>query len=143
VREGTGEEPFKGQTIKCVSSVFVRAEGAKRRELQAVGWSAEAEGFHGWSARAHYTGKLASNGRKFDSSYDRGSPLQFKARLPALSPSHNGTSVVRTTRHLLREVLGAAGAHAPCWEWPGTAWPSTGCRKAAPLTTYEHSSRRF
>lgn len=43
VREGTGDEPFKGQTIK-----------------------------------AHYTGKLASNGRKFDSSYDRGSPLQFK-----------------------------------------------------------------
>lgn len=43
MREGTGDEPFKGQTIK-----------------------------------AHYTGKLASNGRKFDSSYDRGSPLQFK-----------------------------------------------------------------
>jgi hypothetical protein len=28
------------------------------------------------------------------------------------------------TRRLLREVLGAAGVHAPCWEWPGSAWPS-------------------
>ena len=30
--------------------------------------------------------------------------------------------------------LGSAGAQAPCWEWPGTAWPSTGCCfAAAPL----------
>lgn len=28
--------------------------------------------------RAHYTGRLASNGRVFDSSYDRGRPLTFK-----------------------------------------------------------------
>mmetsp|Transcript_19702 Transcript_19702/g.33123 ORF Transcript_19702/g.33123 Transcript_19702/m.33123 type:complete len:227 (-) Transcript_19702:215-895(-) len=34
--------------------------------------------FKGESIRAHYTGKLASNGKKFDSSYDRGSPLPFK-----------------------------------------------------------------
>ena len=31
------------------------------------------------------------------------------------------------TRRLLRETLGSAGAQAPCWEWPGTAWPSTDC----------------
>ena len=30
-------------------------------------------------------------------------------------------------RRLLREALGSAGSQAPCWEWPGTAWPSTGC----------------
>ena len=29
VREGTGEEPFKGQTIKCVSSLFVRLRGLR------------------------------------------------------------------------------------------------------------------
>jgi peptidylprolyl isomerase len=28
--------------------------------------------------RAHYTGRLVSNGRVFDSSYERGRPLQFK-----------------------------------------------------------------
>lgn len=28
--------------------------------------------------RAHYTGRLASTGAKFDSSYDRGRPLSFK-----------------------------------------------------------------
>jgi len=43
VREGDGDAPTKGESI-----------------------------------RAHYTGRLASNGRKFDSSYDRGSPLSFK-----------------------------------------------------------------
>jgi len=72
VREGTGEEPFKGQTIKCVSSVFVRFRGWEKGSavLKLRGLLER--------ARAHYTGKLASNGRKFDSSYDRGSPLQFK-----------------------------------------------------------------
>jgi len=29
-------------------------------------------------ARCHYTGRLASNGRVFDSSYERGRPLTFK-----------------------------------------------------------------
>lgn len=28
--------------------------------------------------RCHYTGRLASNGRVFDSSYERGRPLTFK-----------------------------------------------------------------
>ena len=51
---------------------------------------------------------------------------------------------------LPRGALGSAGAHAPCWEWPGTAWPCTGfCFAAAPLTTprapgplaYTHSRR--
>mmetsp|Transcript_16986 Transcript_16986/g.32866 ORF Transcript_16986/g.32866 Transcript_16986/m.32866 type:complete len:215 (+) Transcript_16986:121-765(+) len=32
----------------------------------------------GETISAHYTGKLASNGFKFDSSYDRGSPLKFQ-----------------------------------------------------------------
>ena len=31
---------------------------------------------------------------------------------------------------------GSAGAHAPCWVWPSSAWPPTGCCfAAAPLTT--------
>jgi len=42
VREGTGEEPFKGQTIKCVSSVFVRFRGWEKGIC-----SAEAEGATG------------------------------------------------------------------------------------------------
>lgn len=28
--------------------------------------------------RAHYTGRLVSNGRVFDSSYERGRPLTFR-----------------------------------------------------------------
>ena len=32
----------------------------------------------GTMIKAHYTGKLLENGRKFDSSYDRGEPLEFK-----------------------------------------------------------------
>ena len=32
----------------------------------------------GDSIKAHYSGRLASNGQKFDSSYDRGKPLVFK-----------------------------------------------------------------
>ena len=33
-------------------------------------------------------------------------------------------------------VFGSAGARAPCWVWPGSAWPPTGrCFAAAPLTT--------
>ena len=35
-----------------------------------------------------------------------------------------------------RGALGSAGARAPCWVWPGSAWPPTGrCFAAAPLTT--------
>lgn len=30
------------------------------------------------AGRCHYTGRLASNGRVFDSSYERGRPLSFK-----------------------------------------------------------------
>jgi peptidylprolyl isomerase len=32
----------------------------------------------GTMIKAHYTGRLLENGRKFDSSYDRGEPLRFK-----------------------------------------------------------------
>jgi peptidylprolyl isomerase len=32
----------------------------------------------GMTISAHYTGRLLANGRKFDSSYDRGEPLKFK-----------------------------------------------------------------
>ncbi len=32
----------------------------------------------GTTIKAHYTGKLLENGRKFDSSYDRGEPIEFK-----------------------------------------------------------------
>jgi peptidylprolyl isomerase len=32
----------------------------------------------GTMIKAHYTGKLLENGRKFDSSYDRGEPIEFK-----------------------------------------------------------------
>jgi hypothetical protein len=44
---------------------------------------------------------------------------------------------------LLQEVLGAAGAHAPCGEWQGSAGPSTGCCKAAPLTFFLLVCRRL
>ena len=47
-----------------------------------------------------------------------------------------------------RGALRSAGAQAPCWEWPGTAWPSTGCCfAAAPLTDStlrtEHADDRY
>ncbi len=31
---------------------------------------------------AHYSGRLTENGKKFDSSYDRGSPLAFQVGMP-------------------------------------------------------------
>jgi FKBP-type peptidyl-prolyl cis-trans isomerase len=34
--------------------------------------------------RCHYTGRLASNNRVFDSSYERGRPLSFKVRAASL-----------------------------------------------------------
>jgi len=42
-----------------------------------------------------------------------------------------------------RGALGSAGARAPCWVWPGSAWPPTGhCFAAAPLTTVYLQKRR-
>jgi hypothetical protein len=37
---------------------------------------------------------------------------------PATEPSLEN----HHTRRLLREPLGSAGAQAPCWVWPGSAW---------------------
>jgi len=58
----------------------------------------------------------------------------FRAGVLGFDPDPNPHSVMdtrmmmtRQTRRLLRETLGSAGAQAPCWEWPGAAWPSTGC----------------
>jgi len=34
------------------------------------------------------------------------------------------------------EALESAGAQAPCWEWPGTAWHFTGCRSRGISTYY-------
>ena len=36
--------------------------------------------------------------------------------------------------------LGSAGARVPCWVWPGTAWPSSGCCFAAASTDYSQTS---
>jgi hypothetical protein len=60
--------------------------------------------------------------------------LPLRPRLPLSPPSLADNVADTPTRRLLRGILGAAGADAPCLEWPGAAWPSTGCCKAAPLT---------
>ena len=46
------------------------------RDITLEGTGAEVKA--GDTISAHYTGKLQSNGQKFDSSHDRNKPLDFK-----------------------------------------------------------------
>ena len=46
-----------------------------KREITTQGTGEEVKA--GDKIDAHYSGTLASNGQKFDSSYDRGQPLTF------------------------------------------------------------------
>ena len=51
--------------------------GVKKKILKAAPEDAEGPSPKGYQVSAHYTGRLASDGTKFDSSVDRGQPLKF------------------------------------------------------------------
>ena len=51
--------------------------GVKKKILQEAPADAEGPPPDGYQIQAHYTGTLASDGTKFDSSVDRGKPFEF------------------------------------------------------------------
>jgi len=71
-REGTGQAPKAGSLIRLAAC-------SSDNPAVVHGWSARDEQT-GRPCRCHYRGKLASNNAVFDSSYERGRPLTFKAR---------------------------------------------------------------
>lgn len=63
--------------------------------------------------RAHYTGRLASNGAVFDSSYPRGKPLQFKIGVgQVIKASPLGRAGVRQQDV---SCQGSRWQHGTCW----------------------------
>mmetsp|Transcript_39238 Transcript_39238/g.54495 ORF Transcript_39238/g.54495 Transcript_39238/m.54495 type:complete len:230 (+) Transcript_39238:165-854(+) len=64
-----------GILAKLACPYITSATGLKYCDIEEGDGEAPASGT---TIRAHYTGRLASNGAVFDSSYDRGSPLQFQ-----------------------------------------------------------------
>ncbi len=76
-REGTGQAPKAGSLIRlaALSGSSAIDRGCPARDEQT-----------GRPCRCHYRGKLASNNAVFDSSYERGRPLTFKARSELFKP---------------------------------------------------------
>eukprot|EP00192_Tetraselmis_astigmatica_P019579 CAMPEP_0117668610 /NCGR_PEP_ID=MMETSP0804-20121206/11651_1 /TAXON_ID=1074897 /ORGANISM="Tetraselmis astigmatica, Strain CCMP880" /LENGTH=205 /DNA_ID=CAMNT_0005476533 /DNA_START=50 /DNA_END=667 /DNA_ORIENTATION=+ len=64
------------EALAAACSDFTEGEGGLKFCETAVGDGNEPA--RGALIRCHYTGRLAANGRVFDSSYERGRPLTFK-----------------------------------------------------------------
>ncbi len=77
VTEGTGAAPTAGATIRCVPHHLVSLIGATPGIVGRRMRSSSGDGAAG--RRCHYTGRLATTGAVFDSSYGR-RPLTFKVR---------------------------------------------------------------
>mmetsp|Transcript_20670 Transcript_20670/g.24842 ORF Transcript_20670/g.24842 Transcript_20670/m.24842 type:complete len:240 (+) Transcript_20670:52-771(+) len=71
------------QDMNAWAAGYVYSEEGFSTAASGLKWMDVSEGtgstpIKGQLIRAHYTGRLADNGRQFDSSYERGRPLSFK-----------------------------------------------------------------
>ena len=67
-----------GEGEEWIDVSVAQDKGVQKKILQAALEGARGPPPHGNEVTAHYTGTLESDGTKFDSSYDRGTPFTFK-----------------------------------------------------------------